>query len=176
MSQVCPIRNVNISDRIADRRSDSSRTLVRLSSRLVLPLFPSNLPTSIAIAGVEAVALALLNARATVNAVNGRTPMTIRTQLKAGKLAANHNEGLHVRSAVKAGGIRINHNEALKVRSTVKAGNPSTIGSNHNEALKVRSTVKAGGVNLGNHNETLKVQSGVKAGGVGSVSNHNDSL
>jgi hypothetical protein len=43
--------------------------------------------------------------------------MTVRTQLKAGKLAANHNETLQVRSSLKAGGTFLNHNEALQ-RST----------------------------------------------------------
>ena len=42
--------------------------------------------------------------------------MTLRTQLKAGKLSANHNEGLQVRSALKAGRLSANHNEALSSR------------------------------------------------------------
>ena len=33
--------------------------------------------------------------------------MTTRTQLKAGKLATNHNEALQVRTALKAGGSTI---------------------------------------------------------------------
>jgi hypothetical protein len=40
--------------------------------------------------------------------------MTIRTQLKAGKLAGNHNEVLQVRSAIKAGKLSANHNEKLQ--------------------------------------------------------------
>ena len=40
--------------------------------------------------------------------------MTIRTQLKAGKLATNHNEALQVRSAIKAGRLAANHNEKLQ--------------------------------------------------------------
>jgi hypothetical protein len=40
--------------------------------------------------------------------------MTIRTQLKAGRLAGNHNEALQVRSAIKAGKIVLNHNERLQ--------------------------------------------------------------
>jgi hypothetical protein len=59
--------------------------------------------------------------------------MTIRTQLKAGKLATNHNEGLRVRSAIKAGGLNLNHNEALRVRSTIKAGG---VEGQHNETLR----------------------------------------
>jgi hypothetical protein len=81
--------------------------------------------------------------------------MTIRTQLKVGRLIGNHNEALRVRSAVKAGGEHLNHNEALRVRSTVKAGGKNL---NHNEALRVRSTVKAGGVD-GQHNEALRGES-----------------
>ena len=62
--------------------------------------------------------------------------MTIRTQVKAGRLAANHNE-------------------ALRVRSTLRAGQGGRLASNHNEALRVRSTVKAGKIIL-NHNEALR--------------------
>jgi len=40
--------------------------------------------------------------------------MTTRTQLKAGKLAVNHNEALQVRSTLKAGKIATNHNESLE--------------------------------------------------------------
>ena len=40
--------------------------------------------------------------------------MTIRTQLKAGRLAANHSQALHVRSALKAGRLAANHNQALR--------------------------------------------------------------
>jgi len=56
--------------------------------------------------------------------------MTTRTQLKAGKLAANHSETLQVRSAIKAGRLAANHNGSLRVRSAVKAGKLAT---NHNE-------------------------------------------
>jgi hypothetical protein len=58
--------------------------------------------------------------------------MTIRTQLKAGRLSANHSETLQVRSALKAGGSSLNHNESLRVRSTIKAGG----WTNHNEKLQ----------------------------------------
>jgi hypothetical protein len=40
--------------------------------------------------------------------------MTVRSQLKAGKLSANHSEALRVRSAIKAGGEHLNHNETLE--------------------------------------------------------------
>ena len=40
--------------------------------------------------------------------------MTIRTQLKAGRLAANHNEVLHVRSTLRAGKLSANHNDSLR--------------------------------------------------------------
>jgi hypothetical protein len=64
----------------------------------------------------------------------GRTKiMTVKSQLKAGKLAANHNEPLRVRSAVRAGKIALNHSEALQVRSSIKAGK---IVLNHNEKLQ----------------------------------------
>ena len=78
--------------------------------------------------------------------------MTIRTQLKAGKLTANHNQVLQVRSAIKAGKLATNHNESLRVRSTIKAGGHNL---NHNEALQIRSTLKAGGSSL-QHNESLR--------------------
>jgi len=44
--------------------------------------------------------------------------MTIRTNVKAGMLASNHNEtlvhkGLKVRTSVKAGMLASNHNETL---------------------------------------------------------------
>ena len=78
--------------------------------------------------------------------------MTVKSQLKAGKLAANHNEPLRVRSAVRAGKIALNHSEALQVRSQIKAGGQDL---NHNETLQVRTALKAGGVSL-NHNETQR--------------------
>jgi hypothetical protein len=46
--------------------------------------------------------------------------MRIRTELKAGKLAGNHNDAmtvrtsLRVRTTLKAGGHNLNHNEALR--------------------------------------------------------------
>ena len=40
--------------------------------------------------------------------------MTTRTQLKAGKLATNHNDSLRVRSTVRAGGVEGQHNERLE--------------------------------------------------------------
>ena len=46
--------------------------------------------------------------------------MTIRTQLKAGGIVANHSEALQVRTALKAGGLNLNHTESLRVRSSVK--------------------------------------------------------
>ena len=59
--------------------------------------------------------------------------MTTRTQLKAGKLATNHNDAVRVRSTVKAGGSTMQHNEALQVRSALKAGGRYL---NHNETLE----------------------------------------
>ena len=46
--------------------------------------------------------------------------MTTRTQLKAGRLATNHNDGLKVRTSVKAGGWSStqNHNESLRVAAS----------------------------------------------------------
>ena len=59
--------------------------------------------------------------------------MTIRTQLKAGKLATNDNEMLQIRSTLKAGGVTsTNHNQSLRVRSTIKAGGTEY---QHNESL-----------------------------------------
>jgi hypothetical protein len=60
--------------------------------------------------------------------------MTIRTQLKAGRIALNHNEALQVRSALKAGepGHNLNHNEALQVTTSLKAEGWT---NNHNEAM-----------------------------------------
>ena len=60
--------------------------------------------------------------------------MTTRTQLKAGKLAVNHNQALQVRTALKAGGRKLmNHNEALQVRTSLKAGG---LRLNHNETAQ----------------------------------------
>jgi hypothetical protein len=42
--------------------------------------------------------------------------MTIRTQLKAGRLAANHNEVLRIRMQLQAGGESLNHSEAMRDR------------------------------------------------------------
>jgi hypothetical protein len=42
--------------------------------------------------------------------------MTIKTNVKAGGLMSNHNQGLKVRSAVKAGALLANHNQNLLVR------------------------------------------------------------
>lgn len=43
--------------------------------------------------------------------------MTVKTQLKAGRLAANHSEALQVRSTLKAGKLSANHSEALRIVS-----------------------------------------------------------
>jgi hypothetical protein len=59
--------------------------------------------------------------------------MTIRTQLKVGRLAGNHSEALQVRSALRAGGVDGQHNEALRVKTALKAGG---IWENHSEALR----------------------------------------
>ena len=40
--------------------------------------------------------------------------MTIRTQLKAGRLAGNHSESLRVRSTTQVGGLNQNRSEALR--------------------------------------------------------------
>jgi hypothetical protein len=38
----------------------------------------------------------------------------LRTNVKAGKLAANHNQGLRVRTTVRAGKLAANHNQVLR--------------------------------------------------------------
>jgi uncharacterized protein (DUF302 family) len=61
-----------------------------------------------------------------------RTGMKVRTNVKAGKLATNHNQtmakGLRVRTNIKAGKLATNHNQTvamrLPVRTNVKAGKP----------------------------------------------------
>ena len=40
--------------------------------------------------------------------------MTIKTDVKAGKIISNHNETLVVRSNVKAGRLSANHNESFR--------------------------------------------------------------
>jgi hypothetical protein len=40
--------------------------------------------------------------------------MKLRTNVKAGRLAANHNQGLRVRSSMKAGRLAANHSQLLR--------------------------------------------------------------
>jgi hypothetical protein len=40
--------------------------------------------------------------------------MQIKSTLKAGRLGANHNEGLKLRSGLRAGKLGLNHNEATR--------------------------------------------------------------
>ena len=97
--------------------------------------------------------------------------MKIRTQLKAGRLSANHNATLQVRSALKAGKIVLNHNEGLQVRSTLKAGG---LTENHSEGLQVRSEIKAPVISMrrkppttrrpDDRLELLVVRAGLRAG------------
>jgi hypothetical protein len=76
--------------------------------------------------------------------------MRVKTTVKAGALAPNHNEAL-----VRAGG--------LKVRTSVKAGE-WPIGTNHSEVvvraggLKVQTSIKAGS-NLSDVSKQLQIQS-----------------
>jgi len=59
--------------------------------------------------------------------------MKIKTNVKAGAVASNHNQtvarGLKVKTNVRAGGIALNHNQTvargLKVKTNVKAGQPN---------------------------------------------------
>jgi len=103
--------------------------------------------------------------------------MRIKTNVKAGRIALNHNhtvKGLRVNSNVKAGrhggcdefGCGTNHNQAVKrvrIKSNVKAGKHGGChefgcGSNHNQTmargLKVKSNLKAGGI-WESHNQTV---------------------
>ena len=78
------------------------------------------------------------------SATKGRCVMNVRTGVRAGKIALNHNQttgravGLKIRSGVKAGGENLNHNQTtgraagLKIRSGVKAGR---IAINHNQTI-----------------------------------------
>jgi hypothetical protein len=69
-----------------------------------------------------------------IKRTNGEGQMKIKTNVKAGRLATNHNQtvvrGLKVKTNVKAGGIALNHNQkvsrGLKVKTNVKAGDPPT--------------------------------------------------
>jgi hypothetical protein len=40
--------------------------------------------------------------------------MKLRTNVKAGRLGANHNQGLRVRTSVRAGRLGANHNQVLR--------------------------------------------------------------
>jgi len=75
-----------------------------------------------------------------------------RTNIKAEKLASNHNQttahAMKIKTSVRSGAITLNHNQTaasgLKIKSGIKSG---AIAANHNQTvrgLKVRSGVKAG--------------------------------
>ena len=74
--------------------------------------------------------------------------MTIRTQVKAGGVEAQHNEALQVRSALKAGGKSLNHNEALRTGSPAIAmlRQPRTTSRKEDrlELLVIRAGLRAG--------------------------------
>jgi len=74
--------------------------------------------------------------------------MTIRTQVKAGGVEAQHNEALQVRSAVKAGAGYLNHNEALRTGSPAIAmlRQPRTTSRKEDrlELLVIRAGLRAG--------------------------------
>lgn len=74
--------------------------------------------------------------------------MRVRTQVKAGKIILNHNEGLRVRSAIKAGKIALNHNESLK---------------RQDEAISMRRTLVTTG-RKDDRLELLVVRAGLRAG------------
>lgn len=99
--------------------------------------------------------------------------MTIKTNVKDGRLAMNNNQQIR----------RDGSKKCLKVRTNLKAGR---IAFNHNPTvaggLRVKSGLKAGGIRLSNHNQTmagerkgLKVKTNIKAGGV-RLQNHNQTL
>jgi hypothetical protein len=77
--------------------------------------------------------------------------MTTKTNLKAGKLATNHNEALQVRSSIKAGGLSSNnHNEKLvrvSERQTVSMRRELLTTSRKDDRLElliVRAGLRAG--------------------------------
>lgn len=66
--------------------------------------------------------------------------MKVKTTVKAGRLATNHNQSV----------------KGLRVKSSVKAGNDRII-TNHNQTvtgLRVKSKVKAGGISV-NHSQSI---------------------
>jgi hypothetical protein len=76
--------------------------------------------------------------------------MTARTQLKAGKIAINHNDSLRVRSTIRAGGVEAQHNERLERASDRPAVSmrrqPLTVSRKDDrlELLVVRAGLRAG--------------------------------
>jgi hypothetical protein len=79
--------------------------------------------------------------------------MTIRTQLKVGKLSANQSERFLVRSTLKAGGSRSNYQAVRRVRSTIRSARATS--HDDTETLRVRSAGKRGGMPM-QHNEALR--------------------
>ena len=89
--------------------------------------------------------------------------MKIKTNVKAGLIAANHNQtvarALKVKTGVKAGGVQMQHNQTMA------------------RGLKVKTNVKAGGMQM-QHNQTvakgLKVRGCQKicVNGQSGVNNH----
>ena len=96
--------------------------------------------------------------------------MKVKTELKAGLLAANHNSALRVRSCLRAGGAKPQSQRVAAV-----SGRRSTPARSHRTivTLQVKSELKAGGHNL-NHNDALRVRTTLKAGG--EHLNHNEFL
>ena len=87
--------------------------------------------------------------------------MKIQTNVRAGKLAANHNQGLRVRTSVRAGRISSNHNPGPP-RADFRPGRQDL---REPQPGPPRAVCPEGGrFGLAHHTQALRVRSGLNAG------------
>ena len=92
--------------------------------------------------------------------------MTIKTNIKAGYRADQHNQtsGLKLSTGVKASGLSWNHNQSgVLVKSSLKAG-LRNMQHNQTSGLKLSTGVKAGGLSWNHSQSGVAVKSTLEAG------------